>query len=185
VAPANSIPEAWLEVTAEGWPGSSGYGSSAPVLSRARCILTAEVTARGEQGWSDLSGWGAYGPDASADDAYRYVCGFDGDELSAQLQILQADSPTLARATVDDFLDQPTTRDQENESSTVLVGEVDVHVNVRWYPTPEYGEVTALFEDEEAVAIAVLEVSSLDADEIAAYTPEQAALDLMTLLARG
>ncbi len=183
--PATTVPAAWLDDAAEGWPGSAGHGSSAPVLSGDDCVLTDEVVARGATARTDLSGWGPYGDDASADDAYRYVCEFRGDDLSAQLQLIQAGSPTDAAATVDLFLDQRTTSDQENEASTVQVAGVDVHVNHRWYPGPGYGEATALFHDEDADALVQLEVSSLDEDAFEAYTAQQVADDLMEQLGRA
>lgn len=185
VEPATAVPAGWLEDAAEGWPGSAGHGSSAPVLSGDDCVLAGEVVARGATARTDLSGWGPYGDDAVADDAFRYVCEFRGDGLSAQLQLVQAGSAGDARATVDLFLDQRTTSDQENTSSTVQVAGVDVHVNHRWYPGPGYGEATALFHDEGADALVQLEVTSLDEAAFDAYTPQQVADDLMEQLGRG
>lgn len=185
VEPATSVPAAWLDATAEGWPGSDGHGGSAPVLSGDACVLTEEVVAHGATARTDLSGWGPYGDDASADDAFRYVCEFRGDDLSAQLQLVQAGSAADARATVGLFLDQRTSSDQENEASTVQVAGVDVHVNHRWYPGPGYGETTALFHDEEADALVQLEVSSLDQDAFETYTTQQVADDLMEQLGRA
>lgn len=185
VEPATAVPAAWLDDAAAGWPGSAGHGASAPVLSGAGCVLTDEVVAHGATARSDLSGWGPYGDDASAGDAFRYVCEFRGDELSVQLQLVQAGSAADARATVDLFLDQRTTSDQENESSTVQVAGVDVHVNHRWYPGPGYGEATALFLDEDADALVQLEVTSLDGTAFDAYTPQHVADDLMEQLGRA
>ncbi len=183
--PVASVPASWLTSTAEGWPDSDGYGSSAPVLSNADCVLTDEVTVHGATGRTDMSGWGPYGDDTSATDAYRYVCEFRGDELSAQLQVIQAGSASDAAQTVDLFLDQPTNGDQENETTTVQLGDVDVHVNQRWYPKPEYGAATAMLLDAAANAVVVLEVTSLEADAFEEYTPEAVAADLMRALNQG
>ncbi len=184
-APASAIPGAWLERTAEGWPESKAFGGAIPVLASGTCVLTEEITARGVTASDDLVGYGSYGDDRSAPDAYRYVCDFRADGLSAQLQVVKAPSVDIARKTVDLFLGEKTTKDQQNAPTTVKVGAVDVHVNKRWYPKPEYGEAVALFHDEEAKALVQLEVTSLDADSFASYTPQQVATDLMLELARA
>lgn len=183
--PASEIPAAWLEVTAEGWPDSPAHGSHDPVVTRDPCLLTEEAHARGRTARTDLSGWGAYGADIAADDVYRYVCQFRGDGLRAQLQVIQAGSGDDAQTTVEEFLDQPSTSVQENEPTTVRVGEVDVHVNHRVYPGTGTARATALFHDEPADAIAMLEIVSLAAADLADYPPEQVARDLMLQLARG
>ncbi|AEE44525.1 hypothetical protein [Cellulomonas fimi] len=180
--PATSVPAAWLDATTQGWSDSDAHGGSVPVLSGEPCVLTDEVTAHGATGSTDLSGWGPYGEDA---DAFRYLCEFRGDDLSAQLQLIRTTSASDGARTVELFLDQGTSTDQENDPTTVEVAGVDVHVNVRWYPKTAYGEVTALFHDEEAGALVQLEVTSLDEDALAAYTPEQAATDLLVQLGRA
>lgn len=180
--PATSVPTAWIDAATQGWPESDAHGGSVPVLSGEPCVLTDAVTVHGATGSTDLSGWGAYGDD---DDAFRYLCEFRGDDLSAQLQLIRTASPSDGARTVELFLDQGTSADQENDPTTVEVAGVDVHVNVRWYPKTEYGEVTTLFHDEEAGALVQLEVTSLDEDTLAAYTPEQAATDLLVQLARA
>lgn len=183
--PATSVPAAWLEAADAGWSEADGNGASAPVLTGDPCVLTEEVVARGASGRTDMSGWGPYGDDPSAEDAYRYVCEFRGDDLSAQLQLLRTASPADAARTVDLFLDQASGSDQENEATTVEVAGADVQVNHRWYPKAGYGEVAALLHDEEAGALVQLEVTSLDEDAFDAYTAEQAATDLLTQLGRG
>lgn len=183
--PASSIPEAWLEKAAEGWPESSGFGASAPVLSWGSCLLTDKVYARDAVAKEDLSGWGPYGDDAQATGAYRYVCEFRGEELSARIQVIQAASAADAERTVEIFHEQSTNADQENSPTTVQVGGVDVHVNHRIYPRSSTGEVESLFLDEGRNALVSLEIRSLDEAEVEAYPAQQAAEDLMLQLARG
>lgn len=183
--PVSSVPASWLGATAKSWPTSAGHGSSMPVLSSGPCLLAERVEANGATAMPDMSGFGPYGDDPATDAAYRYVCEFRGDDLSAQLQLIQAGSPSDAQRTVELFLGQRTTADQENDASTVEVDGVAVHVNVRWYPGPGYGETTALFHDAETDALVQLEVSSLDEDDLADYLPERAARDLMAQLGRA
>ncbi|MBM9468787.1 hypothetical protein [Nakamurella leprariae] len=171
------IPVSWIERTTQGWPDSDGHGATMPVLGRGDCLLadappellgrTAEIT--------DV-GWGPYGDDSASDTAFRYVCDlWAPDAYAGSLQLIKTGSDDQARETVEQFTDQPSTDVQDNSVETVQSGELDVQVLSRWYPTNPQGEYQALYFDEAAGAIAVLEVNSLDEDQYGQLSPRQVA----------
>lgn len=169
------IPKAWLSSTAEGWPESDGRASSVPVLGDGPCLLgddAPEFTGATTR-FTDV-GWGPYG---DGDESYRYLCSFWAEEagFAGELQLIQAGTPEEAQETLDLFLDQPSTGVQENTVETVRSGPFDVHVLSRWYPTNPQGLFQAMYVDESARAIAVLEINSLDADVYDATSPQQIA----------
>ncbi|WP_157970659.1 hypothetical protein [Nakamurella deserti] len=156
-----------------------------PVLQSGSCLLadtppellgrTADVT--------DV-GWGPFGDDDADDTSYRYVCDFwaDGD-YAGQLQLIKADSAAQAQRTVDDFLDRPSTTQQDNSVQTLRSGELDVHVLSRWYPTNPQGLYQAMYFDPAALAVVVLEVNSLDESRYAQTSPQQIADALVSTFA--
>lgn len=182
-ATADGIPEEWLEATAEGWPGSRGYGGSSPVLTQDPCLLLDAVPeVAGSVPELTRAGWGGY---SGGDDAYRYVCSlWSPDEYAGQVQLIQTDAPS-AQATVDDFVSQTDTPDQDNTVETVESGGLEVHVLTRWYPTNPHGAYQAVYLDEERDAIVTFEVNSLDEEDFDALSPQAVADTLVGILAAG
>lgn len=172
------IPASWVQRTTEGWPGSDGHGSSIPVLTRGSCLLaetppqvlgrTAEVV--------DV-GWGPYGDDSgTGDTAFRYVCDFlAADAYAGELQLIKAGTPAQAQRTVEEFTNQTSTTQQDNTVQTVRSGGLDVHVLSRWYPTNPQGMYQAMVFDPKVVAVAVLEINSLDETRYRQTSPQQVA----------
>jgi hypothetical protein len=170
------IPASWLERTTEGWPDSDGRNATVPVLGDGECLLvdappellgrTAEIT---------QAGWGPYG-DSDPDEAFRYVCDlWAEDAYAGSLQLIKAGSDDEARQTLQQFTDQPSTDVQDNSVEAVRSGELDVQVLSRWYPTNPQGEYQALYFDQAAGAIAILEINSLDEDQYDQLSPQQVA----------
>lgn len=182
-ATADGIPEEWLEATAEGWPGSKGYGGSTPVLTRDPCLLLDSAPeVLGSSPETTDTGWGGY---SGGEDSYRYVCGFwSPDQYSGQVQLIQTDAAS-AQATIDDFDSQSDTDVQDNTVETVESGGLEVHVLTRWYPTNPQGEYQAVYLDEAHDAIFTFEVNSLDEEDFDALTPQDVADLLVSILAEG
>ena len=188
--PPQGIPASWVQRTTQGWPESDGYRSSVPVLERGSCLLaetpprllgrTAEVTS---------VGWGPYsdeGESSSANTAFRYVCDFWAEDAYAgELQLIKPDTAAQAQRIVDEFLDQPSTTQQDNAVETVRSGDLDVHVLSRWYPTNPQGLYQAVVHDPAAGAVAVLEINSLDEAQYAETSPQDVAGALVAALALG
>ena len=173
------VPASWVQRTSDGWPASDGHASSVPVLQRGSCLLAdapPELLGRSAE-FTDV-GWG---PDSDAggsteDTAFRYVCDFWAEDAYAgELQLLKANSPALAQRTVDEFVDQTSSSVQDNSVQTVRSGDMDVHVLSRWYPTNPQGMYQAMIYDRTAVAVAVLEINSLDETQYAQTSPQQVA----------
>ncbi|MDQ0734661.1 hypothetical protein [Arthrobacter agilis] len=181
------IPASWLEKTADGWTASDAFGGDMPVLTRERCQLGDVVPdVLGEKPEITDSGWGSYGDDPEAADSYRYVCDFWSEgRFAGSLQLIHAADPATAEQTLEDFVSQIDTTDQDNTVTTVRVGQLDVHVLARWYPTNPQGEYQALYLDTENNALAVFEVNSLKDDDYAEYSDTRVAEDLVTALAVG
>lgn len=179
------IPSSWLRDTAEGWPDSDAFGGDIPVLDDSDCVLGDVVPdILGDDPDPVDSGWGSYGDDASAPDAYRYLCEFlREDRYSGSVQLIQAPDAATAASTVEEFADQPDTTEQDNTVTTVQAGQLEVQVLARWYPTNPQGAYQAMYVDEDHDAIVVLEVNSLDEDDFQSYSDDQAAQDLLEALA--
>jgi hypothetical protein len=178
--PGQVIPAAWVQRTSEGWPDSDGHRSSIPVLERGSCLLAdTPPEVLGRTAVVTDAGWGPYGDggDAGSEDtAFRYLCDFWAEgAYSGELQLIKADSPAQAQRTVDEFLDQPSTGQQDNTVQTVRSGGLDVHVLSRWYPTNPQGLYQAMVFDRAAAAVAVLEINSLDQADYAQTSPQQIA----------
>lgn len=171
------IPASWVQRTTEGWPESAGHDASVPVLENGDCLLTDDVPELlGRTAEVTSVGWGPFGDDSSSDTAFRYVCDlWAEDAYAGELQLIKADSAAQAQATVDEFVDQPSTDVQDNSVATVRSGSIDVQVLSRWYPTNPQGLYRAMVHDLAASAVVVLEINSLDADQYAETSPQQIA----------
>ncbi len=181
------IPASWLEDTAQGWAGSDAFGGEIPVLTNDSCRLgdvlpsilddDPEVTD---------SGWGSYGEDATAVDSYRYLCDFWSEgRYAGSLQLIQAADAATVEQTLQQFVSQNDTPEQDNTVTTVNAGKLEVHVLKRWYPTNPQGLYEAMYVDAGKNAAAVLGVNSLDDSDFAEYSDEQVAEDLLAALASG
>lgn len=182
------VPDWWLTATEDGWPTSASYGQSAPIVDhRGECLILDEPPELlGHTPQFTNIGWGSYGSDLTATDAYRYLCGlWSPDNYAGQLQLIRTGNAENASQTVESFLDQPSTDVQENTVTTVTSGGLTVHVLQRWHPVPEHGKYEAIYHDESLDAIVVLEVNSLDEEQFAAYSDQQAADALVRILAEA
>lgn len=184
------IPSSWLEDTAKEWPDSDGYGQSVPRFDgrvEGQCLLTDKgPELMGEQFELSTEGWGSYGMDDEATDAYRYVCNIRvPDNYSGEMQLLQADGADLAQATLNDFLGTQSIPEQDNTVTTVQSSQLEVHVLKTWYPTnpTPHGSSTALYLDDAQDALFWLRITSLDDEQFDEYSDQQAADDLVALLA--
>jgi hypothetical protein len=171
------IPASWVQRTTDGWPDSDGHDSSVPVLEDGDCLLTDDLPELlGRTAEVTDVGWGPYGDDSSSDTAFRYVCDlWAEDAYAGQLQLIKVDTAEEAQQTVDEFVEQPSTDVQDNTVATVRSGDLDVHVLSRWYPTNPQGEYQAMYFDQAARAVAVLEINSLDEDQYGKTSPQQVA----------
>lgn len=178
------VPERWRTATAEGWPSSAGHGSSAPVMSREKCLLAdTPPEILGETGKFTDSGWGPFGDGATG---YRYICNlWKPDAYAGELQLIHAASPDAAASTVEEFRTQKSSRVQENTVTEVTSGKLDLWVLTRWYPTNPQGRYQALYHDENSDTIVTLEINSLDEKQFATLTPQQVADALVGMMAHA
>ncbi|WP_311477972.1 hypothetical protein [uncultured Gulosibacter sp.] len=176
------IPESWLQQTADGWESSDGYGLEYPVLSEGECLL-AEKMPRILDKRAKITnvGWGSYANDT---EGYRYICDFwRRDMYAGDLQIIQASNSADAQAAYDEFKNTPSTPEQDNTVETVTSGNLEVLVLTRWYPTNPQGYYSALYYDEDAQALFIIEINSLSKENFDALSPQDVADLLVGLMA--
>ena len=181
-ADVTGIPEAWLTQTAEGWPESDGYGKGMPFLAGESCLLGEAPNPLGAEPKSTDSGWGSFGPDATASDAYLYLCNFwEKDRYAGEVRLYQApDSQSLDELTAD-FSDPKSYGNEVTTSETSSRG-VTVQIVRTWIPSNPQGKVQAFYADPGVDGAVLLEVNSLSEEDFAAYTDEMVAEDLTGML---
>ncbi len=182
-APVTGIPKDWLQATAEEWPESDGHDASMPVLARGECVtFDGGVEILGAEPEITDVGYGHLKL-SDSDEDYRYACGLrDPDHYAGSFQILKVTDLAAAQRLVDGSMDNADSSAQENSTTTVEVDGLTIHVLKRWYPMNPHGEFHAMYVDEQALAVAALEVNSLDRDDFDAYSERQVAEDLVAIL---
>lgn len=195
------IPQEWLEITAEEYPESDGFASSQPRLVMGEgCLILDELPEFFEdEAEASGSGFGSYGRpsvnygnEPSSEEHYRYLCNLRPNDEAREadttwgtpsLQLMVTEDPELAEETVQDFLSQDLP-DQDNDIETVEVGDAEIHVTKRSFPTNPNagGELQAIFYDEDAQAILQLRLQSMDEDLWEEHGHEGIAEDMVRLL---
>lgn len=90
-ADVDGTPQSWLSDTAEGWPTSDAFGQGQPYLASGDCLLGDVPSPFDADPSIDYVGWGPFGEDSSAKDAYMYLCDFGvEDRYSGTLTVYQA-----------------------------------------------------------------------------------------------
>jgi hypothetical protein len=185
-APVTGIPKEWLQATADEWPKSDGHDASMPVLAQGECVtFDGGVKILGAEPEITDVGYGHLSL-SDSDKDYRYACNlWDPDHYAGSFQILKVTDLAGAQRLVDGSMNEADSSVQENSIATVEVDGLRIHVLKRWYPTNPHGEYHAMYVDEQALAIAALEVNSLDQDDFNAYSERQVAEDLVAILGSG
>ena len=183
----SGVPEDWITTTKEGWPESKSFGSSTPILTRDDCeLLDDPPEILGSTPDFTDTGWAALGSDPNDQDAYRYRCSiWSRDNYAGEIELLHPGSDTEAQDLITEFKNQPSTAEQDNSATTETVGDLDVHVVERWYPTNPQGRYLALFYDEDAEVLVKLDISSLDKADFDAFSAQKAADTLIDVIAAG
>ncbi|GAA1824788.1 hypothetical protein GCM10009771_25210 [Nesterenkonia flava] len=182
------IPEEWLSDSARAWPASAGFESGVPVLSRSKdCLLADQLPEMfGSTAEITDAGFGPWGPDPQAEDAYRHVCNlWSPDEYAGRLVLIQADSEATAQNTLEHFREQPSSEAQQNQVEELEYAGQQFHVLSRWYLAPNHGRYEVLHYDEEANAFAVLELTYLSEELWEAGSPQEMAGYLVDILTAG
>lgn len=187
-ATVEGIPQAWIEETREGWPDSDGFGAPMPHLQMdGDCLLADSMPeVLGTEPEVQEAGWGPFGGDAEDKETYQYQCGiWAEDRYAGSLRLYVTPDAEQLQDVVQDFTGQGDTAVQENTVSTVSSSGQKLHALKRWYPTNPQGEYQVMYADKKAGAVAVWQVNSLDKKEFKKYSEQQAADDLMGLMAEA
>lgn len=201
-----SIPQRWVDVTAQEWPDSAAYGENAPILRmEEECLFLDEppeffdMTPRFQS-----TGFGSYGNpttmyggEPSTQGDYRYLCGVtrtdeqrdseDTPRWGAEFQLMVTDSADHAEETVENFLGQPDRPERTHEIETIEIAGTQVNTVQRDYPTNDGngGDLEALFYDEDTGALLQLRIHSMDEELRIEHGNQGVAEDLVRILAES
>lgn len=201
-----SIPQQWVDVTAQEWPDSAAYGESQPILRMdEECLFLEEppeffdMTPRFQS--NGFGPFGSpttnYGGEPSTEDEYRYLCGLtrtdeqrdseDTPRWGAEFQLMVPGDPAQAEETVENFLTQPDRPERTHEIETIEIAGTEVHTVQRDYPNNDGngGDLEALYYDEETEALIQLRIHSMDEELRIDHGNQGVAEDLVRILAQS
>ena len=160
---SRSIPQAWLDAAAEGWPSSEAYSKPYdPITSysdaNGTCLLDGDLpTPFGTTPRSFGTGWGSLDTDK---EGYRYSCEYYAPGKYATSLVLMAGNADAVDEAITTVKNTTSDSVQDNSVETVEIGDVSYLVLTTWFPTNPQGKYLVLFHDEAADAIVAYDLNA-------------------------